>query len=172
VEETLNQEQKHKQELQKTNKRLVTLTHTHSVFILLDDDDDDNCGGDEDGVGVQEQEARELHVRLEELQQEEQKLRRDADRLREQLHKLQAESHDTRTHTQELQQQLAHATQQLHTHTVRCAGTRVIGHLTVRVLALQDQVKQEAAAREEAENRTRQIQEELEQIRRERDTLR
>ncbi|XP_059384518.1 centrobin [Carassius carassius] len=92
-----------------------------------------------------EQEACELRLRVEELQQEEQKLRRDADRLREQLHKLQTESHHTHTHTQQLQQQL-------HTHT--------------------EQLKQEVAAREEAESRTRQIQEELEQIRRERDTLR
>ncbi|XP_048034328.1 centrobin isoform X2 [Megalobrama amblycephala] len=103
-----------------------------------------------------EQQVYDLRVRVEDLQQEEQKLRRDGDRDREQLHKLQTESHNTRTqlqqHIQELQQQLQELQQQLHTHT--------------------DQVKQEVAAREEAESRTQRLQEELETCRRERDAQR
>ncbi|KAK9954808.1 hypothetical protein ABG768_016849 [Culter alburnus] len=103
-----------------------------------------------------EQQVSDLRVRVEDLQQEEQKLRRDGDRDREQLHKLQTESHNTRTqlqqHIQELQQQLQELQQQLHTHT--------------------DQVKQEVAAREEAESRTQRLQEELETCRRERDAQR
>lgn len=103
-----------------------------------------------------EQQVSDLRVCVEDLQQEEQKLRRDGDRDREQLHKLQTDSHNTHTqlqqHTQELQRQLQELQQQLHTHT--------------------DRVKQEVCAREEAESRTRRLQEELETSRRERDAQR
>ncbi|XP_051517543.1 centrobin isoform X2 [Myxocyprinus asiaticus] len=103
-----------------------------------------------------EQQLSELRLCMEKLQQEEQRLLRDADRERDKLNKLQTDTNNTHTqlqqHIQELQQQLTHTSQQLERERA--------------------QVKQEVSLREETQSRSQLLQEELDNTRRERDTLR
>nr|XP_055045493.1 centrobin isoform X2 [Misgurnus anguillicaudatus] len=103
-----------------------------------------------------EQQVSELRVCVDNLQRSEQKLNNDVKREKEKLLTLQTESHNKHTllekHNQELQRQITQNTQELERE--------------------RSQVKQEVIVREEAQSRAQQLLKDLEETRRDRDSLR